>query len=155
MEKKSKDLPSDEPYFSIVNGPEIQIQADTMKFRTLICNEVCEVTLLCVGRNSSVEGVGRDGLVLTKNDRGSFSRVASCSWFIIGWDGSRIACEIVFEESDHHRLGGSLHSFGGMAADVCMEGTEYYRLPSQWLMIYRMFYKEPEADSEIWSNLQR
>lgn len=75
---KSKHFPNGH-FFTIVDGPEIRFEADTMEFWTLICNEVTEVTLLVMARDNDLE---RFGLVLTRNNDGnSFSRV-SCFEFV-------------------------------------------------------------------------
>lgn len=78
--KEKKNLPPGSHYLSVVDGPGIRFEADTTEFRTLICNEETEVTLLLVGRFGS----SRVGLVLTRNNDGnSFSRVSYFDDFLM------------------------------------------------------------------------
>lgn len=71
--KDIKKFPSHLNFFNILDGTEIIIEADTMEFRTLICSEVTQVTLMFLARDRG----WRHGLVLTKNNDGnSFSRVS-------------------------------------------------------------------------------
>lgn len=103
--KESKNLPSGCHYFTIDDMPEIRVKVDTMEFRTLICNEVAEVTLLLVAGESRYEDAWRSGLVLAKNNDGSsFNRVSLFYFCAETSEESQLRYERFFERSEIKRV---------------------------------------------------
>lgn len=89
--------------FSIVDGPGIRFAEDTMEFRTLISNEVTEVTLLLLAHHST--GQRNTGLVLTKNNDGnSFSRMAYFDFPEAFYEYSPLESEKFFGEFEIKRV---------------------------------------------------